>query len=198
VKATPTLDDLAHALAAGETTSRALVEGCLARIDDRDGGGARVFLRVDREAALRAADAMDGLRQAGTAPSRFTGIPVSIKDLFDIAGQVTRAGSRALEDATPAAQDAPAVARLRSAGFIVIGRTNMTEFAFSGVGLNPHYGTPPSAWDRATGRIPGGSSSGAAVSVSDGMAHVALGHLCVPKIRFCNIGGEGRRELGVT
>ena len=175
MNAAPTLDDLSRALAAGKTTSRALVEACLARIDDSEGEGARVFLHVDREAALRAADAMDGLRQASAVPSRFAGIPVSIKDLFDIAGQVTRAGSRALDHAAPATQDAPAVARLRSAGLIVIGRTNMSEFAFSGVGLNPHYGTPHSAWDRETGRIPGGSSSGAAVSVSDGMAHAALG-----------------------
>jgi aspartyl-tRNA(Asn)/glutamyl-tRNA(Gln) amidotransferase subunit A len=108
-------------------------------------------------------------------PSRFAGIPVSIKDLFDIEGQVTRAGSRALEDSAPAEADAPVVARLRRAGFIVIGRTNMTEFAFSGIGINPHYGTPKGSWKRSEGHIPGGSSSGAAVSVLDGMAHGALG-----------------------
>jgi aspartyl-tRNA(Asn)/glutamyl-tRNA(Gln) amidotransferase subunit A len=118
---------------------------------------------------------MDRLRKANAAPSRFAGIPVSIKDLFDIRGQVSRAGSRALEDSAPAEQDAPVVARLRRAGFIVIGRTNMTEFAFSGIGINPHYGTPKGAWNRSEGHIPGGSSSGAAVSVVDGMAHGALG-----------------------
>jgi aspartyl-tRNA(Asn)/glutamyl-tRNA(Gln) amidotransferase subunit A len=119
---------------------------------------------------------MDRLRKANAAPSRFAGIPISIKDLFDIKGQVTRAGSRALEEeATPAEQDAPVVARLRREGFIVIGRTNMTEFAFSGIGINPHYGTPKGAWNRSEGHIPGGSSSGAAVSVVDGMAHGALG-----------------------
>ena len=118
---------------------------------------------------------MDKLRSAGAAPSRFAGIPVSIKDLFDIAGQVTRGGSKVLDDAAPAKADAETVARLRRAGFVVIGRTNMTEFAFSGVGLNPHYGTPKCAFDRATGRIPGGSSSGAAISVTDGMAHLGLG-----------------------
>jgi aspartyl-tRNA(Asn)/glutamyl-tRNA(Gln) amidotransferase subunit A len=118
---------------------------------------------------------MDRLRKANAAPSRFAGIPVSIKDLFDIKGQVSRAGSRALEDSAPAEQDAPVVARLRRAGFIVIGRTNMTEFAFSGIGINPHYGTPKGAWNRSEGHIPGGSSSGAAVSVVDGMAHGALG-----------------------
>lgn len=108
-------------------------------------------------------------------PTRYAGIPISIKDLFDIAGELTRAGSRVLASAAPAVQDATAVARLKQAGFVVIGRTNMTEFAFSGLGLNPHYGTPRSVWDRGIGHIPGGSSSGAAVSVADGMAHGALG-----------------------
>ena len=140
------------------------------------GEGARAFIHVDKEGALGAADAMDRLRKAHAAPSPFAGIPVSIKDLFDIKGQVTRAGSRALEeDCTPAEADAPVVARLRRAGFIVIGRTNMTEFAYSGIGINPHYGTPKSAWNRSVGHVPGGSSSGAAVSVADGMAHGALG-----------------------
>jgi aspartyl-tRNA(Asn)/glutamyl-tRNA(Gln) amidotransferase subunit A len=88
---------------------------------------------------------------------------------------VTRAGSRALEDSAPAEADAPVVARLRRAGFIVIGRTNMTEFAYSGIGINPHFGTPKGAWQRHVGHVPGGSSSGAAVSVVDGMAHGALG-----------------------
>jgi len=115
------------------------------------------------------------LREAGAAPSRFAGIPVSIKDLFDIKGQVTRAGSRALQDSPAADADAPAVARLRRAGFVVIGRTNMTEFAYSGIGINPHYGTPKGAWQRGVGHVPGGSSSGAAVSVVDRMAHGALG-----------------------
>jgi aspartyl-tRNA(Asn)/glutamyl-tRNA(Gln) amidotransferase subunit A len=118
---------------------------------------------------------MDRLREVKAAPSPFAGIPVSIKDLFDIKGQVTRAGSRALEDSAPADADAPVVARLRRAGFIVIGRTNMTEFAYSGIGINPHYGTPKGAWRRSVGHVPGGSSSGAAVSVADGMAHGALG-----------------------
>jgi aspartyl-tRNA(Asn)/glutamyl-tRNA(Gln) amidotransferase subunit A len=170
-----TLATLADDLAAGRTTARKLVEECLAKIADPAGEGQRAFLHVDKDAALDAADAMDRLRKANAAPSRFAGIPVSIKDLFDIKGQVSRAGSRALEDSAPAEADAPVVARLRRAGFIVIGRTNMTEFAFSGIGINPHYGTPKGAWNRGEGHIPGGSSSGAAVSVVDGMAHGALG-----------------------
>ncbi|MEN3289994.1 MAG: aspartyl-tRNA(Asn)/glutamyl-tRNA(Gln) amidotransferase subunit [Bradyrhizobium sp.] len=173
--ANPTLASLADDLAAGRTTGRKLVEECLSRIADPAGEGQRVFIHVDREAALAAADAMDGLRRANAAPSRFAGIPVSIKDLFDVKGQVTRAGSRALEDTAPAEADAPVVARLRRAGFVVIGRTNMTEFAFSGIGINPHFGTPKSVYRRDIGYVPGGSSSGAAVSVADRMAYGALG-----------------------
>jgi aspartyl-tRNA(Asn)/glutamyl-tRNA(Gln) amidotransferase subunit A len=172
----PTLASLADDLEASRTTARRLVEQCLAKIADPSGEGVRAFIHVDKDAAIAAAEAMDGLRRANAAPSRFAGIPVSIKDLFDIKGQVTRAGSRALEEgASPAESDAPVVARLRRAGFVVIGRTNMTEFAFSGIGINPHYGTPKGAWNRDEGHIPGGSSSGAAVSVLDGMAHGALG-----------------------
>ena len=172
----PTLAALADDLEAGRITSRKLIEDCLERIADPAGEGSRTFIHVDKYAALDAADAMDRLRKANAAPSRFAGIPVSIKDLFDIKGQVTRAGSRALEeDAVPAKADAPAVARLRRAGFVVIGRTNMTEFAFSGIGINPHYGTPKGAWQRSVGHIPGGSSSGAAVSIVDRMAYGALG-----------------------
>ncbi len=109
-------------------------------------------------------------------PLRLTrGIPISIKDLFDIQGQVTRAGSTVLADRPPAVTDATSVARLRRAGLVLIGRTNMSEFAFSGLGLNPHYGSPRNPWERATGYVSGGSSSGAAISVADGMAHAALG-----------------------
>jgi len=171
----PTLASLSDDLENGRTSARKLVDECLARIADSSGEGARTFLHVDAEAAIEAAEAMDRLREVKAAPSPFAGIPVSIKDLFDIKGQVTRAGSRVLEDSAPAEADAPVVARLRRAGFIVIGRTNMTEFAYSGIGINPHYGTPKSAWRRDVGHVPGGSSSGAAVSVVDRMAHGALG-----------------------
>jgi aspartyl-tRNA(Asn)/glutamyl-tRNA(Gln) amidotransferase subunit A len=171
----PTLAALAADLAHGECTSRALVEECLARIDDPKGEGRRTFLHVEREAALAQADAMDALRACGAAPSPYAGIPISTKDLFDVAGQVTRAGSVALASQAPAAADAPCIARLRQAGFVIIGRTNMTEFAYSGLGLNPHYGTPLNPWRRDQKHIPGGSSSGAAISVADGMAHGAIG-----------------------
>jgi len=170
-----TLNELSAALAVGKTTSRQLVEDCLARIVDPGGEGSRAFIKVDVEGARAAADAMDLLRRAGRAPGPFAGIPFSVKDLADIAGQATPAGSTVLADAPPAAANAPVVQRIADAGFVIIGRTNMTEFAFSGLGINPHYGTPKAPWDRATGRIPGGSSSGAGVSIADGMAYGALG-----------------------
>jgi len=116
-------------------------------------------------------------KTAQTSPTGLplAGIPVSVKDLFDVAGQPTKAGSIALAQAAPAEADCPAVARLRAAGAALVGRTNMVEFAFSGVGINPHYGTPVNPADPATARIPGGSSSGAAVSVATGAAMVGLG-----------------------
>ena len=136
------LSVLAGDLASGRTTSRALVESALAKIADPSGEGARTMLSVYPEAARAAADATDRLRAAGVALSPLGGLPISVKDLFDIAGQPTTAGSALLRDAPKATRDAPAIARLRATGAIVIGRTNMTEFAYSGLGLNPHYGTP--------------------------------------------------------
>ena len=170
-----TIEDHAQALQSGKASARDLVETSLARIADPGGEGARAFIRVHAAPARAMADAVDGLRRMGRTPGRYAGIPISLKDLCDIAGEVTTAGSVALADAPPAAAHAPVVARLLAAGFIPVGRTNMTEFAFSGLGINPHYGTPKAPWDRATGRIPGGSSSGAGVSVADGMAVAALG-----------------------
>ena len=191
--ADPTLAELAAALASGRTTSRALVEACLAAIADPAGEGARAFVSVDADRALQAADAMDLLRRAGAAPSPFAGIPIAVKDLFDIAGEVTTAGSKALAARAPATRDAVAVARLRQAGFIALGRANMTEFAYSGLGMNPHYGSPRSPFDRATGRVSGGSTSGGAVAVADGMAHAALGTdtggSCRIPAAFCGIVG---------
>ena len=169
------LATLAQQLAAQQIAARDLVEGCLARIEDPAGQGAKTFLKVAAATARAEADAVDRQRRAGVSLPPFAGIPISIKDLFDIRGDVTTAGSRVLRSAPPAERDAPAVARLRAAGFIVIGRTNMTEFAFSGLGLNPHYGTPLNVFDRSTGRIPGGSSSGAAIAIGDEMAAASLG-----------------------
>jgi aspartyl-tRNA(Asn)/glutamyl-tRNA(Gln) amidotransferase subunit A len=170
-----TVAALSAELAAGRTSSRTLVEEALARIADPAGEGTRAFLKVYADAARAEADHADRLRAAGVVRSAVDGLPVSVKDLFDVGGDVTRAGSRILADAPAAKADAPAVARLRAAGAIVIGRTNMVEFAFGGLGLNPHYGTPKNAFDRRTGRVPGGSSSGAGVAVADGMGVMGLG-----------------------
>jgi aspartyl-tRNA(Asn)/glutamyl-tRNA(Gln) amidotransferase subunit A len=158
-------------LAAAELRSSDLVNACLHAIEDASGEGSRTFIRTYSESARAAAEQFDVHRVAGP----LGGLPVSIKDLFDVAGERTTAGSVVLADATPAHADSLAVARLRAAGAILLGKTNMTEFAFSGLGLNPHYGTPCNPYDRGSQRIPGGSSSGAAVSVADGMAHAALG-----------------------
>ncbi len=171
----PTIAALAQDLAQGRTSSRELIERALERIADPGGEGERAFIKVHADAARAAADAADRQRRQRAALSPLAGLPVSVKDLFDVAGDVTTAGSKILRGEPPASHDAAAVARLRAAGAIVIGRTNMTEFAYSGVGLNPHYGTPANPFDRGTRRIPGGSSSGAAVSVADGMAVVGLG-----------------------
>ena len=168
-----TVAQLAADLAAGRTTSRQLTEQALARIADPAGEGSRAFMKVYAESALADADTADRLRKSGVRRSPVDGLPVSLKDLFDVAGDVTRAGSKILT--AKAEQDAPAVARLRAAGAVLIGRTTMVEFAFGGVGLNPHYGTPKNPHDRKTGRIPGGSSSGAAVAQADGMCVMALG-----------------------
>ncbi len=188
-----TFDQLAQALADGSTTSRALIEDCLARITDPAGEGTRAFTKVHVDAARTMADAVDAMRHAGRAPSRYAGIPICLKDLFDIAGESTAAGSRALADAPPATTHAPVVQRMLAAGFIPVGRTNMTEFAFSGLGINPHYGTPLSPWDRASARIPGGSSSGTAVAVADGMATAGLGTdtggSCRIPAAFCGVVG---------
>lgn len=170
-----TIATLRAQLDRGETTSRALCEAALARIEDAGGEGRATFTEVYADAALAAADAADGLRRNGYVASPLAGLPVSIKDLFDVAGRTTRAGSIVLAGAAPATADAPAVARLRAAGAVIVGKTNMTEFAYSGLGINPHYGTPRNPYDRAGGRIPGGSSSGAAISVTDAMAAVAIG-----------------------
>lgn len=166
------LRELAHGISIGDVSSLALVEECVARATDPAGEGRRVYVRLHAEEARREAIDHEQRAKAGAPGLPLAGLPVSVKDLFDIAGQVTTAGSQVLATAAPAVHDATAVARLRAAGAILIGRTNMSEFAFSAVGLNPHYGTPGNPHDRS--RIPGGSSSGGAVSVADDMAAAAL------------------------
>jgi aspartyl-tRNA(Asn)/glutamyl-tRNA(Gln) amidotransferase subunit A len=151
------------------------IDEAFGRIKNASGQGARAFLKVHEQEAMAQARAYDAMERRGETLPPFAGVPISIKDLFDVAGDITTSGSVLLRDAAPAAQDALAVARLKAAGFIPVGRTNMTEFAYSGLGINPHYGTPLNPFGRENGRIPGGSSSGAAVSVTDGMAVLGLG-----------------------
>ena len=186
-----TVSQLAADLDAGRTSSRKLTEEALARIADPAGEGKRAFIKVYAESALAAADYADKLRKSGVRRSPVDGLPVSVKDLYDVAGDVTRAGSKVLE--IHAKTDAPAVARLRAAGAVLVGRTNMVEFAFGTTGINPHYGTPKNPWDRKTGRIPGGSSSGAGVAQADGMCVMALGSDTRGSIRvpsaFCGVTG---------
>ena len=156
-----------------KTAARDRLEAALARIADPEGEGARACLTVYPQSARVAADAADARARSGLALGPLDGAIVSIKDLFDVEGEPTRAGSTFLAHAPPAAQDAPVVRRLRAAGAVILAKTNMTEFAFSGLGLNPHYGTPGNPADRA--RIPGGSSCGAAVAVADAMCEIAIG-----------------------
>lgn len=154
------------------TSIRDKLETILARLGGR-AADERVFLRLYEDAARAAADAADLRRQAGISHGPLDGAIVSIKDLFDVAGETTLAGSRALRDAPPAQKDAVIVARLRQAGAVILAKTNMVEFAFSGLGLNPHHGTPGNAVDPL--RIPGGSSSGAGVSVAEGTSEISIG-----------------------
>ena len=169
------IEDIAHQIADGSLSARDHIESCLAAIDDKNGQGQNTFIETYHDRARAEADAVDTARKNGWALPPFAGVSLSIKDLFDVAGDVTKAGSILLADSPPALTDATIVARLRQAGFILIGRTNMTEFAFSGLGMNVHYGNPLSPFDRATGRVSGGSSSGSAVSVSDKMATISIG-----------------------
>jgi len=170
-----TIAELARRLRAGETSSVRLLDAAFERITDPNGQGHLVFIETLEHGARQSAAAADVLLAAGFAASPLAGLPISVKDLFDTAGSVTRAGSKVLRDHPPARTDAAIVARLRAAGAVIVGRTNMTEFAYSGLGLNPHYGTPLNPYDRAAGRIPGGSSSGAAISIVDGMCTAGIG-----------------------
>jgi aspartyl-tRNA(Asn)/glutamyl-tRNA(Gln) amidotransferase subunit A len=150
------------------------LEQALARIADPKGEGARACLTVYANAARAAADAADARAAQGISLGPLDGTIVSIKDLFDVVGEPTRAGSKILsEEAEPAKADAAIVRRLRAAGAVIVAKTNMTEFAFSGIGANPHFGTPGNPHDRT--RVPGGSSAGAPVSIADGMCDIGIG-----------------------
>jgi aspartyl-tRNA(Asn)/glutamyl-tRNA(Gln) amidotransferase subunit A len=171
--------------------SRDRLEAALTRIADPRGEGARTCLTVYAEAARAAADAADARARSGISLGPLDGTIVTIKDLFDVAGEPTRAGSKILANAPAAMEDAPVVRRVRSAGAVIVAKTNMTEFAFSILGVNPHYGTPGNPADRT--RVPGGSSSGAPVSVLDEMCEIAIGTDTGGSVRapaaFCGVVG---------
>lgn len=170
---TETIDQLNQRLARGETTREALVAGALEKASLP--AAKSVFTKMYPEAALAAARAADAAHQAGISQPALAGLPVSIKDLYGVAGETTMAGSVVCKGEPAQTQDAPVVARLRAAGSAIIGKTNMTEFAFSGIGINPHYGTPVNPTDQSVPRVPGGSSSGAGVSVALGLSVAGLG-----------------------
>ena len=166
----PAIADLHHTrqqIRSGQSSAEAELDRCISVAEAP--ASSHVFLQTMFDTARAAA------ADPANARRPLVGLTVSIKDLFDVAGQVTRAGSTVLAGAAPAARDCPAVARLRTAGAAIIGRTNMVEFAFSGVGINPHFGTPANAASLTEPLIPGGSSSGAAVSVALGSSFIGLG-----------------------
>ncbi|WP_412916639.1 amidase [Erwinia sp. MMLR14_017] len=170
-----TLWQASQQLQTGASAPETFTDAALKAASDPDGEGVRVFIRrYEERAKIQAHQA--GVRwQNHAALSPIDGLPVSIKDLFDVKGEATTAGSRLLVNAPAATADASVVTQLTQAGAAIVGKTNMTEFAFSGLGINPHYGTPANPWQREEKRIPGGSSSGAAVAVASGMSLGAVG-----------------------
>lgn len=167
------------------------LEAALERINDPKGEGSRAFRKLYVEEARTAADAADARAKHGHPLGPLDGRIVSIKDLFDVVGEPTTGGAKVYETAPAAKADAPVVQRLRAAGAVIVGKTNMTEFAFSGIGMNPHYGTPGNPADRR--RVPGGSSSGAAVALADGMCEISIGSDTGGSVRvpaaFCGVTG---------
>ena len=163
-----TLSELARAYRTGEFTSTYVTEAYLERLSPSP-----IYRLVTEERALAQAKRADEAFSRGEDRGPLQGVPIALKDLMDTEGEVTAAGSTVLAKNPPAARDCPAAARLDEAGAVFLGKTNMTEFAFSGLGMNPHYGTPGNALDAS--RIPGGSSSGSAVAVASGLAVAAVG-----------------------
>ena len=132
----------------------------------------RIFVELNEARILADAAALDAARASNQSLPLY-GVTVSLKDLFNEAGKRTTAASKVLKDVQPARHDAEVVARLKAAGALIFGRTNLTEFAYSGVGINPHHGTPGCIYDKSL--VPGGSSSGAALSVAHGICDIAMG-----------------------
>lgn len=160
---------IAGALAAGTTSSVTVISAALGLAQNSPG----VFTALFADSALAAAHAADRRRAAGETLGPYDGVPFVAKDLFDVAGSVTTAGSPTRMNAAPAAVDCPIIAHLRACGLVLVGKTNLSEFAFSGLGLNPYFGTPVPQY--APERVPGGSSSGTAIAIERGLAPFGLG-----------------------
>lgn len=165
--------EIGRALAAGEASPLSLTEHLLEQIEAA--GDNKVFLQVTRERALSEARASEARLAAGRPLSALDGVPIAWKDLFDMAGEVTTAASDIYRNAAPATSDAPCVANVTAAGLVALGKVNLTEFAYSGLGLNPHFGTPANPHSPSLPRAPGGSSSGSGVAVAAGLAPCAIG-----------------------
>ncbi|MBP6861608.1 MAG: hypothetical protein KBC57_04540 [Neisseriaceae bacterium] len=157
----------------GKVNSVELAQESLQKIKQHHQEGGKAWVSVDEAAVLAQAEAADAQRRAGYVASPLAGIPVSIKDSFDVKGEVSAAGSKLFAQHDAATEDAPAISALRAAGAVLVGRTNMSEFAFSGLGYNPHHGTP--CHPQRSDYIAGGSTSGGAVSVAGGMVLAGLG-----------------------
>lgn len=168
-----TLASLAVLVQSGKLDPVALVAETLTRIEDHPDRS--IFVALTQERAAREAKAASARIKTGRSLGLLDGLPVAWKDLFDLAGSITTAGSVVLAEGSPAAADATVIADLGSAGMVSIGRTNMSEFAFSGLGINPHYGTPRNPRSADVHRIPGGSSSGSAAAVAAGLVPLAIG-----------------------
>ncbi len=167
-----TLTELARRYRDGSLDPVTVTEAYLAAIESYP-EGRRVYRVITAQRAMRQAQAAKRLFDDGLGGGPLLGVPIAIKDLVGTAGDVTAAGSKVFADRAPEAEDAPVAARLDAVGAVFLGKTNMTELAYSGIGINPHYGTPGCALDRK--RVPGGSSSGSGVAVAAGLAAAAVG-----------------------
>ncbi len=168
-----TASELASALREGATTSTDIVARALDRAATHN-GRLHAFVEIFADAALAAAAAADDRRSRGAVLGPLDGIPFAAKDLLDVEGYPTMAGSRALTG-RPAAATATVLRRLADAGMILLGKVQTVEFAFGSWGTNPVAGTPLNPYDRALPRAPGGSSSGSGVAVAAGLVPMALG-----------------------
>ena len=171
MKTSKNVRSLSAAIQAGDLSAEASVMEKLELAQKSDS----IFVSIN-EKIMDQAREVDRAVESGKSLPPLSGIPITLKDLFDVEGETTLAGSVVLKHfAKPAVKDCQVVMSLRNAGLLFLGRTNMSEFAFSGMGMNPHYGIPKSIWDRDTGRLPGGSSSGSAVSVAENIVSVTMG-----------------------